>query len=157
MKRNAVFVVKLFSGKSLSGPRRVQQVVVDIDGDGSFLMNCQEMATAAIEKMDIKMFILNNQHLGMVVQWEDRFYKVCMHPPPGIMCSYKVTCQWRCAIYSVLKGSSRSCSVPLLGFLVFDRALGQLSAVLLLRGGGVLSSSLTLPHMSPSQFSSCAG
>lgn len=52
------------------------QVVVDIDGDGSFLMNCQEMATAAIEKLDIKMFILNNQHLGMVVQWEDRFYKV---------------------------------------------------------------------------------
>lgn len=52
------------------------QVVVDIDGDGSFLMNCQEMATAAIEKLEIKMFILNNQHLGMVVQWEDRFYKV---------------------------------------------------------------------------------
>lgn len=51
------------------------QVVVDIDGDGSFLMNCQELATAAIEKMEIKMFILNNQHLGMVVQWEDRFYK----------------------------------------------------------------------------------
>ena len=51
---------------------------MDIDGDGSFLMNCQEMATAAIEKMDIKMFILNNQHLGMVVQWEDRFYKVRM-------------------------------------------------------------------------------
>ncbi len=39
-------------------------------------MNCQELATAAIEQMDIKMFILNNQHLGMVVQWEDRFYKV---------------------------------------------------------------------------------
>lgn len=51
------------------------QVVVDIDGDGSFLMNCQELATAAIEKMNIKMCILNNQHLGMVVQWEDRFYK----------------------------------------------------------------------------------
>ena len=50
--------------------------MVDIDGDGSFLMNCQELATAAIEQMDIKMFILNNQHLGMVVQWEDRFYKV---------------------------------------------------------------------------------
>ena len=49
---------------------------MDIDGDGSFLMNCQELATAAIERMDIKMFILNNQHLGMVVQWEDRFYKV---------------------------------------------------------------------------------
>ena len=51
------------------------QVVIDIDGDGSFLMNCQELATAAIEKMELKMFIMNNQHLGMVVQWEDRFYK----------------------------------------------------------------------------------
>ena len=51
------------------------QVVIDIDGDGSFLMNCQELATAFVEKLDVKMFILNNQHLGMVVQWEDRFYK----------------------------------------------------------------------------------
>ena len=51
------------------------QVVIDIDGDGSFMMNCQELATAAVEGLDVKMVILNNQHLGMVVQWEDRFYK----------------------------------------------------------------------------------
>ena len=49
--------------------------MVDIDGDGSFLMNCQELATIFIEKLDVKCFIMNNQHLGMVVQWEDRFYK----------------------------------------------------------------------------------
>ncbi len=49
--------------------------VVDIDGDGSFLMNIQELATAHIEKIAAKAIILNNQHLGMVVQWEDRFYK----------------------------------------------------------------------------------
>jgi acetolactate synthase-1/2/3 large subunit len=48
--------------------------VVDIDGDGSFLMNVQELATAHIEKIGAKAMILNNQHLGMVVQWEDRFY-----------------------------------------------------------------------------------
>jgi len=48
--------------------------VVDIDGDGSFLMNVQELATAKIEKIAAKAMILNNQHLGMVVQWEDRFY-----------------------------------------------------------------------------------
>jgi acetolactate synthase I/II/III large subunit len=48
--------------------------VVDIDGDGSFLMNVQELATAHIEKIAAKAMILNNQHLGMVVQWEDRFY-----------------------------------------------------------------------------------
>jgi acetolactate synthase I/II/III large subunit len=48
--------------------------VVDIDGDGSFLMNVQELATAHIEKIAAKVIILNNQHLGMVVQWEDNFY-----------------------------------------------------------------------------------
>ncbi|EEF57269.1 thiamine pyrophosphate-dependent enzyme [Pedosphaera parvula] len=49
--------------------------VVDIDGDGSFLMNIQELATAHIEKIAAKALVLNNQHLGMVMQWEDRFYK----------------------------------------------------------------------------------
>lgn len=48
--------------------------VVDIDGDGSFLMNVQELATAHVEKIAAKAIILNNQHLGMVVQWEDKFY-----------------------------------------------------------------------------------
>ncbi|MFI5357895.1 MAG: biosynthetic-type acetolactate synthase large subunit, partial [Opitutales bacterium] len=48
--------------------------VIDIDGDGSFMMNIQELATAKIEKIAAKALILNNQHLGMVVQWEDRFY-----------------------------------------------------------------------------------
>jgi acetolactate synthase-1/2/3 large subunit len=48
--------------------------VIDIDGDGSFLMNVQELATAHIEKIGAKAVILNNQHLGMVVQWEDRFH-----------------------------------------------------------------------------------
>ncbi len=51
------------------------QQVVDIDGDGSFLMNVQELATAHIEKIAAKALILNNQHLGMVVQWEDNFYQ----------------------------------------------------------------------------------
>src|SRR5438067_9942780 len=49
--------------------------VVDIDGDGSFLMNVQELATAHVEHIAAKAMILNNQYLGMVVQWEDRFYK----------------------------------------------------------------------------------
>jgi acetolactate synthase-1/2/3 large subunit len=49
--------------------------VIDIDGDGSFLMNVQELATAKVEKIDAKVIILNNQHLGMVVQWEDRFFQ----------------------------------------------------------------------------------
>ncbi|CAI9754688.1 unnamed protein product [Fraxinus pennsylvanica] len=50
-------------------------VVVDIDGDGSFIMNVQELATVRVENLPVKIMLLNNQHLGMVVQWEDRFYK----------------------------------------------------------------------------------
>nr|UUW37512.1 acetolactate synthase [Cyperus brevifolius] len=49
--------------------------VVDIDGDGSFLMNIQELAMVKIENLPVKTMVLNNQHLGMVVQWEDQFYK----------------------------------------------------------------------------------
>ena len=50
------------------------QPIINIDGDGSFLMNVQELATIHVEKMPIKCIILNNQHLGMVVQWEDLKY-----------------------------------------------------------------------------------
>jgi acetolactate synthase-1/2/3 large subunit len=50
------------------------KLVVDIDGDGSFLMNIQELATCYCEKIPVKVLLLNNQHLGMVVQWEDRFH-----------------------------------------------------------------------------------
>jgi acetolactate synthase-1/2/3 large subunit len=53
---------------------RPEKQVIDIDGDGSFLMNVQELATAHIDGIAPKVIILNNQHLGMVVQWEDRFY-----------------------------------------------------------------------------------
>ena len=53
---------------------RPDKQVIDIDGDGSFLMNVQELATAHIDGIAPKAIILNNQHLGMVVQWEDRFY-----------------------------------------------------------------------------------
>jgi acetolactate synthase-1/2/3 large subunit len=49
-------------------------LVVDIDGDGSFQMNIQEMATCYCEKLPVKVLLLDNQHLGMVVQWEDRFH-----------------------------------------------------------------------------------
>ena len=48
-------------------------LVIDIDGDGSFQMNIQELATLHCEKLPVKVLLLNNQHLGMVVQWEDRF------------------------------------------------------------------------------------
>ena len=49
--------------------------VINIEGDGSFLMNIQELQTLKIEKIPVKNVVLNNAHLGMVAQWEDRFYK----------------------------------------------------------------------------------
>src|SRR5437879_6283724 len=51
------------------------KTVIDIDGDGSFLMNVHELACAYTEKLPVKVLLLNNQHLGMVMQWEDRFYE----------------------------------------------------------------------------------
>lgn len=50
------------------------KLVINIDGDGSFQMNIQELGTVHMEDIDLKMVILNNQHLGMVAQWEDHFY-----------------------------------------------------------------------------------
>ena len=51
-----------------------QAHVVDIDGDGSFQMNIQEMATAVAEKIPVKVMLINNQFLGMVMQWQDLLY-----------------------------------------------------------------------------------
>ncbi len=45
-----------------------------IDGDGSFQMNIQELATVAQEKAAVKIAIFNNGYLGMVRQWQDMFY-----------------------------------------------------------------------------------
>ena len=53
--------------------RHPNDLVINIDGDGSILMNIQEFATLHCEKLPIKILLLNNQHLGMVMQWEDRF------------------------------------------------------------------------------------
>ena len=47
--------------------------IICIDGDGSFQMNIQELATLN-RNMNIKVFIFNNGCLGMVRQWENRFY-----------------------------------------------------------------------------------
>jgi acetolactate synthase-1/2/3 large subunit len=49
-------------------------MVFDIAGDGSFQMNIQEMATAVLEKLPIKIILLNNGYLGMVRQWQELFY-----------------------------------------------------------------------------------
>jgi acetolactate synthase-1/2/3 large subunit len=53
---------------------RPEATVVCIDGDGCFQMTCQELATAALERLPIVTVILNNGYLGMVRQWQDMFY-----------------------------------------------------------------------------------
>ena len=50
------------------------ELVLLIDGDGSFQMNIQELATLYAENLPVKMVILNNQRLGMVAQLEDHFF-----------------------------------------------------------------------------------
>jgi acetolactate synthase-1/2/3 large subunit len=61
--------------------------VVAIDGDGCFQMTAQELATATIEKIPFTVAILNNEHLGMVRQWQDLFYdgrRSQVYLPPAV-------------------------------------------------------------------------
>ncbi|MCL2888816.1 MAG: biosynthetic-type acetolactate synthase large subunit [Eggerthellaceae bacterium] len=51
-----------------------EKTVVCVAGDGSFQMNSQEMAVAAINKVPVKVIIMNNHSLGMVHQWQRLFY-----------------------------------------------------------------------------------
>ncbi len=46
-------------------------LVIDIAGEASVLMNIQEMGTLAQYKLPVKVFILNNQYMGMVRQWQE--------------------------------------------------------------------------------------
>jgi acetolactate synthase-1/2/3 large subunit len=48
--------------------------VIVVSGDGSIQMNIQELGTAVQYNVDIKVVILNNYFLGMVRQWQERFY-----------------------------------------------------------------------------------
>jgi len=51
------------------------RLVLCIAGDGSVQMNAQELATAVVEKLPVKVFIINNRFHGMVRQWQDLFYE----------------------------------------------------------------------------------
>jgi acetolactate synthase-1/2/3 large subunit len=54
-------------GVQMAHPR---SLVIDIAGDASILMNIQEMSTAVQYRLPVKVFILNNQYMGMVRQWQ---------------------------------------------------------------------------------------
>jgi acetolactate synthase-1/2/3 large subunit len=50
------------------------ELVVCLAGDGSLVMNCQELATAVEHEIPVKVFIMNNGYLGMVRQWQELFW-----------------------------------------------------------------------------------
>jgi len=58
-------------GAALAAPERT---VICFTGDGSLLMNVQELATAAEERVNVKVILLNNGHLGLVRQQQQLFY-----------------------------------------------------------------------------------
>jgi acetolactate synthase-1/2/3 large subunit len=59
-------------GAKLAAPDRP---VIVVSGDGSIQMNIQELATAVEYNIDIKVVIMNNYFLGMVRQWQEKFYR----------------------------------------------------------------------------------
>jgi acetolactate synthase-1/2/3 large subunit len=55
-------------GVQVAHPRAL---VIDVAGEASILMNIQELSTAAQYRLPVKVFILNNQYMGMVRQWQE--------------------------------------------------------------------------------------
>jgi acetolactate synthase-1/2/3 large subunit len=53
---------------------RPDEAVFCIAGDGSIQMNIQELATAVLHKLPVKVAVLNNGYLGMVRQWQELFF-----------------------------------------------------------------------------------
>jgi acetolactate synthase-1/2/3 large subunit len=53
---------------------RPDKTVWAVDGDGCFQMTAQELVTASLERIPVKIGILNNSYLGMVRQWQEMFY-----------------------------------------------------------------------------------
>jgi acetolactate synthase-1/2/3 large subunit len=51
-----------------------EKISINFTGDGSILMNCQELMTAVEKKLPVINIILNNNYLGMVRQWQTLFY-----------------------------------------------------------------------------------
>ena len=85
------------------------RMVVAISGDGSIQMNIQELATCAINRIPVKIVVLNNSYLGMVRQWQELFWngnysKTCLREGPD--------CPPRC------KGPGNDCPQPYLPDLV---------------------------------------
>ncbi len=66
------FAIPAAIGAKVGKPDRT---VWAVDGDGCFQMTAQELVTASLERIPIKVAILNNGYLGMVRQWQELFYE----------------------------------------------------------------------------------
>lgn len=71
-----------------------ERTIINIAGDGSIQMNIQELATCAINRIPVKIVVLNNSYLGLVRQWQEFFWegnfaKTCLRENPACpeMCS----------------------------------------------------------------------
>src|SRR5262245_40924761 len=67
-----------------------ESLVIDIAGESSVLMTMQEMSTAAQYRLPIKIFVVNNQYMGMVRQWQEllhggRYAESYMHSLPDFV------------------------------------------------------------------------
>ena len=51
-----------------------KEMVIAIVGDGGFQMTAQELSTAAIHKLPVKIIVMDNKYLGMVRQWQELFF-----------------------------------------------------------------------------------
>jgi acetolactate synthase-1/2/3 large subunit len=65
------FAVPAAVGAKLARP---EDLVIALDGDGCFQMTFQEMITASVEEVPVKVFVFNNGGYGMVQQWQQLFY-----------------------------------------------------------------------------------
>jgi acetolactate synthase-1/2/3 large subunit len=106
---------------------RPDKTVICIDGDGSFQMNLQELATLAAHRLPVKIFILNNGFLGMVRQWEDMFseghhYETCL--------ARTVDCDPACI-------ESKECRTPNPNYLNLGRVFPGIETVRITRPGEI--------------------
>ena len=89
------------------------ELVINVDGDGSFQMNSQEMATCFAEDLPVKTVIINNSGHGMVRQWQRIIYKerYCAIDLPGIPDWVKLAEAYGCVGIRVTKPSELATAI----------------------------------------------
>ncbi|MBI3635014.1 MAG: biosynthetic-type acetolactate synthase large subunit [Candidatus Rokubacteria bacterium] len=89
------------------------KLVINVDGDGSFAMNSQEMATCFTENLPVKTVIINNSGHGMVRQWQRIIYKerYCAIDLPGIPDWVKLAEAYGCVGVRVTKPSELGAAI----------------------------------------------